>query len=48
LLPGVGGLTWFAGTLYGLGAICVAAFRARRAPADTTLVSDAPSSPVGV
>jgi len=48
LIPGVGGLTWFAATLYGLGAICVAAFRARRAPANTTLVSDAPATPVEV
>jgi hypothetical protein len=30
LIPGLGGLVSFAATLYGLGAICVAAFRARR------------------
>ncbi|HZD16957.1 MAG TPA: polymer-forming cytoskeletal protein [Actinomycetota bacterium] len=32
LIPGVGGLIWFAGTVFGLGAIAVAMWRARGQP----------------
>ncbi len=32
LIPGVGGLIWFAGTVFGLGAIAVAMWRARGEP----------------
>ena len=48
LIPGVGGLTWFAATVYGLGVICVAAFRARRAPTNTELAPEVPATPVQV
>lgn len=45
LIPGVGGLFWFAGTVFGLGAIAVATWRARgeRAPAPID-VPPAPST----
>jgi hypothetical protein len=49
LIPGLGGLASFAATLYGLGAICVAAFRARRQiprPAETP--PSVPAMPVKV
>jgi hypothetical protein len=46
LIPGLGGLVWIAATGYGLGALSVAAYRARRAPMrpDTVTVPE-PSTP---
>jgi hypothetical protein len=43
LLPGLGGLVWIAATGYGLGMLCVAAFRARREP--PTMVPEAAQAP---
>ena len=52
LIPGLGGLVWLAATGYGLGMLCVAAYRARKAPmADETVrlpESSRPEPPVKV
>ena len=49
LIPGLGGLVWLAGTWYGLGTLCVAAYRARRGPSQTVKVPEAmPSAPTPV
>ena len=47
LIPGLGGLTWFAATVYGLGVVSVAAFRARRTPMKME-APVVPSAPIGV
>jgi hypothetical protein len=46
LIPGLGGLVWIAATGYGLGMLCVAAYRARKAPpAAETIHLPEPSRP---
>ena len=42
VIPAIGTLAWLAATVYGLGMICVAAFRARRSPSE---MAPAPSMP---
>lgn len=46
LVPGLGALMWFAATVVGLGALSVAAWRARTAPSDLTTPVP-PPMPVG-
>ena len=46
LVPVVGGLVLFAAAVYGLGTICVAAYRARRAPVMATATPPMPSGPI--
>jgi hypothetical protein len=48
LVPVVGGLALFAAMVYGLGTLCVAAYRARRAPATATATPPMPSAPIPV
>jgi hypothetical protein len=38
----------FAAMVYGLGTLCVAAYRARRAPATATATPPMPSAPIPV
>lgn len=46
LVPVVGGLVLFAAMVYGLGTLCVAAYRARRAPSMVTSIPPMPQGPV--
>jgi hypothetical protein len=51
LVPGLGGLAWIATTGYGLGVLCVAAFRARQGPsriAPAPSPAPTPATPVKV
>ena len=49
LIPGIGGLAWLAATWYGLGILCVAAFRARKEPsASPPAPAPVPTAPVKV
>jgi hypothetical protein len=45
LIPGVGGLLWFAGTVFGLGTIAVATWRGRLEPAGATAQMPPPPAP---
>ncbi len=48
LIPGVGTLVWFAATGYGLGMLCVAAYRAGRTPTAPAEAPPVPAAPVSV
>jgi len=49
LIPGIGGLAWVAATWYGLGILCVAAFRARKEPSGSSPApAPMPTAPVKV
>jgi hypothetical protein len=49
VIPAIGTLAWLAATVYGLGMICVAAFRARRSPMKAAPVPTMPTqTPVSV
>jgi hypothetical protein len=51
VIPAIGALVWLAATVYGLGMICVAAFRARRSPEKAVPVPTMPTqtqTPVNV
>jgi hypothetical protein len=46
LVPGLGALVWLAATVYGLGMICVAAYRARRVPTEVVMAPAVPTPPI--
>ncbi len=48
LVPGVGWLVWLVVTGYGLGILCVAAYRAKRAPSEPAPEAPMPAAPMSV
>ena len=48
VIPFVGGAVWLAATIYGLGALSVAAYRARRAPVEPATAPQVPPMPVSM